>query len=75
MIIKIFRRVKKENGELKLVFPQMESTTQFWTLGITRIIPCFNSQEEAINSFEHDISLKKVDYNEGFNIRLSLNDA
>ena len=75
MIIKIFRRVKEENGELKLVFPQMESTTQFWTLGITRIIPCFNSQEEAINCFEHDISLKKVDYNEGFNIRLSLNDA
>ena len=75
MVIKIFRKVKEGNGELKLVFPQMESTIQFWTLGITKIISCFNSLEEAINSFEHDAPLRKVDFDEGFNLSLSLNDA
>ena len=75
MIIKIFRKVKEEKGELKLVFPQMVSETQFWALGITKVIPCFNSLEEAVKSFQQEIPLREINYNGTINLHLSLNEA
>jgi anti-anti-sigma regulatory factor len=75
MIIKIFRKIKEDNGELKLVFPQKESVEQFWALGITNVISCFNSLEQAVESFRNQLPLRNINFNEEFTFHLSLNTA
>lgn len=73
MIIRIFRKVKEENGELKLVFPQRNSVEQFWALGITNVISCYDSLEDALESFRYQLPLRNINFNEEFTFHLSLN--
>ena len=73
MIIKIFRRVKEQKGQLKVVFPQRESVEQFWALGITKVISCYDSVQEAIDSFRNQLPLRNINFNEEFTFHLSLN--
>jgi anti-anti-sigma factor len=75
MIIRVFRKVKEENGELKLVFPQRNNVEQFWALGITNIISCFDSLEEALDSFRYQLPVRNINFNEEFTFHLSLNTA
>ena len=48
MIVKIFRKVSEKNGEMVLVFPKLNTIESFSVLGITKIVPCYNSVEEAL---------------------------
>ena len=75
MIIRIFRKVSEKNGELKLVFPQMNSVEQFWALGITNVISCYDSVEEAVEGFRYQLPLRNINFNEEFTFYLSLNNA
>ena len=75
MIIKIFRKVKEQKGQLKVVFPQRESVEQFWALGITKVISCYDSLQEAIDSFRYQLPLRNINFNEEFTLYLSLNQA
>jgi len=48
MIVKIFRKVSEKNGQMALVFPKINTMESFSVLGITKIVPNFNSLEEAL---------------------------
>jgi len=60
MIVKIFKKVNENNGLLKLVFPQITDLESFRVIGITKIIECFNSLENAIGSFNPSASVPKI---------------
>lgn len=60
MIVKIFRRVNENNGLLKLVFPQITDLESFRVIGITKILECFISLENAIESYKTGSSLQKI---------------
>jgi len=61
MIIKIFRRVNERESQMKLVFPQITDIESFRVVGITKILECFNSVENAIKSYEPHASVKRID--------------
>jgi anti-anti-sigma factor len=61
MIIKIFRRVNEKESQMKLVFPQITDIESFRVVGITKILECFNSVENAIKSYEPHASVKRID--------------
>lgn len=64
MIVKIFRRVNENSGNLKLVFPQITELESFRVIGITKILECFGTLANAIESYNPDSSVSKIDFNE-----------
>jgi anti-anti-sigma factor len=48
MIVKIFRKVSEKSGQMVIVFPKINTIESFSVLGITKIVPCYNSVEEAL---------------------------
>lgn len=64
MLIKIYKKVTGNGGNIKLVFPQMASETQFWALKITNVIECFNTVQEAIDNYQAELPLRDINYNE-----------
>ena len=64
MLIKIYKKVVENGGNLKLVFPQMVSETQFWALKITNVIECYNTIQEAIDNYHAELPLRDINYNE-----------
>jgi len=64
MIVKIFRRVNENNGNLKLVFPQITDLESFRVIGITKILECFGTIANAIESYNPDSSVSKIDFDE-----------
>ena len=61
MIIKIFRKVNEKESQMKLVFPQITDIESFRVVGITKILECFNSVENAIKSYQPHASVKRID--------------
>lgn len=49
MIVKIYRKIDEKEGSLKLVFPQLNDIEAFRVTGITKIIGCYNSIEQAMD--------------------------
>jgi len=66
MIVKIFKTVSSNNGQLKLVFPEKNARTYLHTTGIVRIIDCFNTLNEAVSSFDSKIPTRKISFDEEF---------
>ncbi|MCW9066780.1 MAG: STAS domain-containing protein [Ignavibacteriaceae bacterium] len=64
MIVKIFKTVSSNNGQLKLVYPEKNARTYLHTTGIVRIIDCFNTLNEAVNSFDSKIPTRKISFDE-----------
>lgn len=62
MIVKIFRYVKENNATLKLVFPQITDLDSFRVIGITKIMDCYQSVPNALESFNPDSSVQKIDF-------------
>ena len=62
MIVKIFRHVKENAATLKLVFPQITDLDSFRVIGITKIMDCYNTVPNALESFNPDSSVKKIDF-------------
>jgi len=60
MIVKIFRRVSEKDSRLKLAFPQITNLESFRVIGITKIVECFSSLEDAIESFKPGASVQKI---------------
>jgi anti-anti-sigma factor len=52
MIVKIFKKVSENNGQLKLVFPQLSIIDSFRIIGITKILKCYYSKDEALAAFQ-----------------------
>lgn len=64
MIVKIFRKISQKNGQLKLVFPQITAVESFRVVGITKILECFDTLQEAEASFNHQPPVQKVSSDE-----------
>jgi hypothetical protein len=64
MIVKIFRRINENNGTLKLVFPQVTDLESFRVIGITKILECFGTMTNAIESYNPDSSVSKIEFEE-----------
>jgi len=64
MIVKIFKRVSEKQNIMKLVFPQITEIESFRVIGITKILECFKSIDNAINSFDPDSPVSKIDIDE-----------
>ncbi|MDH3269223.1 MAG: STAS domain-containing protein [Ignavibacteria bacterium] len=62
MIVKIFRRVDENNSTLKLVFPQINELDSFRVIGITKILDCFDTVQNAVESYNPDSSVSKIDF-------------
>lgn len=60
MIIKIFKKVSENSGQMKLVIPQITNLESYRLIGITRILDCFNSLQNAIDSFNPNSSVNKI---------------
>jgi len=61
MIIKLYRRISESNSQLKLVFPQITELESFRVVGITKVLECFRSVEQAVESYRPDSSVKRID--------------
>jgi anti-anti-sigma factor len=64
MIVKIFRQINENDGNLKLVFPQITDLESFRIIGITKILECFGTLANAIESYNPDSSVSKIDFDE-----------
>ncbi len=64
MIVKILKTVSRNNGQMKLIFPEKNARINFQTTGIIKVIECFNTLNEAVNSFNSKIPTRKISFNE-----------
>ena len=64
IIVKILKTVSGNNGQLKLVFPEKNTRTHFHKTGITKVMDCFNTLNEAVNSFDSKFPTRKISFNE-----------
>jgi anti-anti-sigma factor len=52
MIVKIYKKVKDQDVIIKIAFPQEKKAFSFQMIGISKIIDCYDSLEEALDSFD-----------------------
>ena len=64
MIVKILKTVSRNNGQMKLIFPEKNARINFHTTGIIKVIECFNNLNEAVNSFNSKFPTRKISFNE-----------
>lgn len=64
IIARIHKRVSDNDGQLKLVFPEKKAMIYLYTLGITRMIDCFNTLRQAVDSFDSEIPIRKISFEE-----------
>jgi len=60
IIVKIFKRVSGNNGQLKLVFPQLSSIDSFRISSITKVLECFDTLEEALAMLRLNLSVSDL---------------
>ena len=66
MLVRIYKTISIKRGQMKLVFPEKDARTYFHTTGITKVIDCFNTLKEAVNSFDTKIPTRKISFNQEF---------
>lgn len=59
MIVKIFRKVRKNKGQMTLVFPKVSKIEVFRLMRLTQVVDCFNNLEEAIELLRLKIPLQE----------------
>ena len=52
MILKIFKKVTGQDGIMKIVFPDVKTAFTFHMTHISKIIDCYDSLGEALDSFD-----------------------
>lgn len=60
MVVKLFKGVTENKGTIKLIFPHITDLDSFRITGITKILDCFRSVEDAAESFISGSSAKKI---------------
>lgn len=66
ILVKTFRTLSSRNAEMKLVFPENSAKTYIHTTGITKIVDCYNTLDEAMESFSSKIPMKKIFFEDKF---------
>ena len=59
MIVKIFRKVRENKGQMMLVFPKVSTIEVFRLMGLTQVVDCFNNLEEAIEQLRLKFPLQE----------------
>jgi anti-anti-sigma factor len=67
MIVKIFKKVSENNGQLKLVFPHLSIIDSFRISGITKILKCYDSAGDALAAFQEEQMDRSFTLNEEVN--------
>jgi len=65
MIVKIFRLVNDKKRKLKLVFPQVSDIKSFQLVGISKVIDCYGSIQDAVDSFNSDSFVDRIILEQG----------
>jgi anti-sigma B factor antagonist/stage II sporulation protein AA (anti-sigma F factor antagonist) len=68
IIVKLFRQVCDENGQLALVFPRMDSLESFRMMGITKIIDCHDTLDKALESFGSKPKIQNLKFDQKFSL-------
>ena len=68
MLVRTFKTISNKNGQMKLVFPEKDARVYFHTTGITKVVTCFDTLSDAVNSFNSKIPLRKISFDEKFNM-------
>jgi len=68
MIVKIFRKISEANGQMVLVFPNINTIESFNVLGITKIVRSYNSLAEALHSLRSQPKNENLKFDEKFSI-------
>ena len=66
MLVKIFKALKNQNGQMKLVFHEKNAKLFIHTTGITKIVSCFDTVDEAVESFNSKFPVRKITFGEEF---------
>ncbi len=64
MIVKVFKIVNSRNGQVKLVFPENKAMTYLHSVGVTKMLDCFNNLDEALSSFDSNFPTRKISFQE-----------
>lgn len=64
MFVKIHKRVLENGGQVKLVFPEKDALNYLYTLGIIKMLDCFNNLNQAVKSFDTEIPTRKITFSE-----------
>lgn len=67
MLVRIYKVIKNNTGKMRLVFPENNMKLYFHTTGITRIVECFDTLNDAIDSFSTKIPTRKILFDQEFN--------
>ena len=64
MMVKIFKKLNENNGQLKIIFPQLSIVDSFRIIGITKILKCYDSTDEALAAFQTELQERSILLNE-----------
>ncbi|MCW8995712.1 MAG: STAS domain-containing protein [Psychromonas sp.] len=68
MIVKIFRKISEKNGQMVLVLPKLNTIESFNVLGITKIMPSYNSLEEALIGLGSQPKNQNFEFDKNFSV-------
>jgi len=66
MLVRIFKAISNKNGQMKLVFPEKSAKLFFHTTGITKIVNCYDTLDDAVNSINPKFPIRKISFNQEF---------
>jgi anti-anti-sigma factor len=66
MLVRIFKAISNKNGQMKLVFPEKNAKLFFHTSGITKIVNCYDTLIDAVNSINPKFPIRKISFNQEF---------
>lgn len=64
MIIKIYKRVNENNGQLSLVFPQLSSIEALRVVGLKKIMVCYDNLEDAFTLLSLKLPIRNFEFEE-----------
>ena len=68
MIVRIFNKLDENKNQLKLVCPQAESIDKFRYIGITKVIDCFFTLPEAVDSYPQVLPIRYINNYQDFGL-------
>ncbi len=60
MLVKIFKKVSENEGQLKLIFPQLSIVDSFRIIGITKILKCYDSSDQAMADYQRELLKRNI---------------
>ncbi len=66
MLVRIFKAISNKNGQMNLVFPEKSAKLFFHTTGITKIVNCYDTLNDAVNSINPKFPVRKISFSQEF---------